>query len=176
MREGRVAFAPRPATLPGMDDASRIARVQATLDALRYGGAIMRVAGSTHTAEQAAAAAGCALGQIIKTLAVYVAGTPMLVLVAGDRRLDDRLVAGRAGVGRKQVKLASPGQVLALTGYPVGGVSPFGLATPLAAVIDTSLRRFETVWVAAGSADAILPIALDDLARYISGEFAEVSS
>jgi Cys-tRNA(Pro) deacylase len=159
-----------------MDDASRIARVQAALDAVGYSGAIMRVSGSTHTAEQAAAAAGCALGQIIKTLAVYVAGTPMLALVAGDRRLDDRLVAARAGVGRKQVKLASPEQVLELSGYPVGGVSPFGLSTPLPAVVDASLRRFDTVWVAAGAATAILPIALDDLVRYVGGEFAEVSS
>jgi Cys-tRNA(Pro) deacylase len=159
-----------------MDDASRIARVRAALDALNYDGAIMQVAGSTHTAEQAAAAAGCELGQIIKTLAVYVAGTPLLILVSGDRRLDDRLVAGRAGVGRKQVKLASPEHVLELTGYPVGGVSPFGLATPLPAIVDASLRRFETVWVAAGAATAILPIALDDLVRYVGSEFAEISA
>jgi Cys-tRNA(Pro) deacylase len=159
-----------------MDDDRRIARVQAALDALGYTGAIMSMAGSTHTAEQAAAVAGCALGQIIKTLAIYVAGTPMLVLVSGDRRLDDRLVAARAGTGRKQVKLASPEQVLELTGYPVGGVSPFALPAPLPVVVDATLRRFDTVWVAAGTASAILPIPLDDLLRYIGGDFAEISS
>ena len=159
-----------------MDDDERIARVQAALDALGYKGAIMSMPDSTHTAEQAAAAAGCELGQIIKTLAAYVAGSPMLILVSGDRRLDDRLVAARAGTGRKQVKLASADQVLELTGYPVGGVSPFGLPAPLPVVVDAALRRFETVWLAAGTASAILPIQLDDLLRYLGSEFAEISS
>jgi prolyl-tRNA editing enzyme YbaK/EbsC (Cys-tRNA(Pro) deacylase) len=104
---------------------------------------VLVVPGSTHTAEEAAVAAGCALGQIIKTLVVYVAGTPKLALVAGDRRLDDRLLSARFGVGRKQVKLASAEQVLELTGYPVGGVCPLGLPAPLPVLVDENLRRFE---------------------------------
>ncbi len=161
-----------------MDDADkqRVARVRAALDALGYSGSIMVMPESTHTAEMAAAAAGCALGQIVKTLAVYVAGAPMLLFVSGDRRLDDRLVAARAGVGRKQVKLASPEHVVALTGYPVGGVSPFALPAPLPALIDEGLQRFETVWVAAGTPNAILPITPGDLARYVAGEFATIAS
>ncbi len=146
------------------------------LRALGYAGDAVVSPSSTHTAEDAAAAAGCELGQIVKTLAVYVAGAPLLCLVPGDRRLDDRLLAARRGVGRKQVKLASAEQVLALTGYPIGGVSPFGVPSPLPALVDESMRRFETVWIAAGSASAILPIRLDDLVRYVSAEFAPIAT
>jgi Cys-tRNA(Pro) deacylase len=154
----------------------RIMRVRDALRALGHDVAMMVVAGSTHTAEMAAAAAGCELGQIVKTLAIYVSGEPWLALVAGDRRLDDRLVAAHAGVGRKQVKLASAEQVLALTGYAVGGVSPFGLPTPLEVLVDEGLRRFETVWVAGGTASAIFPIALADLVRHTRGTFVAVTT
>jgi Cys-tRNA(Pro) deacylase len=153
------------------------AREQRVRDALRALGEpadMLVVAEGTHTAEMAAAAAGCALGQIVKTLVAYVAGAPMLVLVAGDRRLDDRLLADRFGVGRKQVKLASAEQVLALTGYPVGGVSPFGLPQPLDVLVDESLGRFETVWIAGGTPSAILPIELAALVRHTAGVIAAI--
>ncbi len=157
-------------------EAERIERVRQALRALVSDVGILVVEESTHTAELAAAAAGCELGQIVKTLAVYVSGAPRLVLIPGDRRLDDRLVAAHAGVGRKQVKLASPEQVLALTGYPVGGVSPFALPQPIAILVDESLRRFEIVWVAGGSASAIFPIGLTDLMRWVRGTFVTVST
>ncbi len=151
-------------------------RVRGALAALGHDVEILVVAGSTHTAEMAAAAAGCDLGQIVKTLVIYVSGKPRLALVAGDRRLDDRLVAAYVGVGRKQVKLASAEQVRALTGYAVGGVSPFGLPQPLDVLVDEGLRRFETVWVAGGTASAIFPIARDDLVRYTSGQFVALAT
>jgi Cys-tRNA(Pro) deacylase len=153
-----------------------VARVGAALRALGVDVEMLVVAESTYTAEMAATAAGCALGQIVKTLAIYVAGAPLLALVAGDRRLEDRLVAAHFGVGRKQVKLASAEQVRALTGYPVGGVSPFGLPRPLDVLVDEGLRRFETVWVAGGTASAIFPIALDDLVRHTGGQFVAVAT
>lgn len=161
--------------MPG-DDRVRLDRVMSALRALGYAGDPTVSSGTTHTAADAAAEAGCDIGQIVKTLAVYVAGNPVLCLVPGDRRLDDRLLAARFAVGRKQVKLASAEQVLELTGYPVGGVSPFGTPAPLPALIDDSMRRFDVVWVAGGTASAILPIRLDDLVRYVRGEFAEIAA
>jgi prolyl-tRNA editing enzyme YbaK/EbsC (Cys-tRNA(Pro) deacylase) len=158
------------------DESGRVERVQAALSALGEQPQILISDGSTHTAQMAADAAGCELGQIVKTLVVYVAGSPMLVLVCGDRRLDDRLLAARFGVGRKQVKLASAEQVLELTGYDVGGVSPYGLPQPLEVLIDQEMRRFESVWLAAGSARAIFPMNLQRLSDQVRGEFAEVSS
>jgi Cys-tRNA(Pro) deacylase len=158
------------------DDAERIDRVRGALAALGYTGDVLVMPDSTHTAEMAAAAAGCELGQIVKTLAVYAGTAAMLALVPGDRRLSDRLLATRCGVGRKQVKLASAEQVLELTGFPVGGVSPFGLPAPLPVLVDAGFERFEEVWVAAGTANAILPIPLGDLVRFTSGEFALIAT
>jgi Cys-tRNA(Pro) deacylase len=158
------------------EDDERVARVTGALAALGHVVTMKIVAESTHTAEMAAAAAGCELGQIVKTLAIYVSGTPRLALVAGDRRLDDRLAAAHFGVGRKQVKLASAEQVLALTGYPVGGVSPFGMPAPLDVLVDEGLRRFETVWVAGGTASAIFPIELAELVRMTAGTFVAVTT
>ena len=161
---------------PEQTDEARIERVRRALDALGHAAQIIIAPEGTHTATEAAAVAGCELGQIVKTLAVYAAGTPLLALVAGDRRLDDRRLAARFGVGRKQIKLADAAQVLALTGYPVGGVSPFGMPAALPALIDVSFRRFTTVWVAAGTASAIFPIALDDLGRYVNAKYVEIAS
>jgi Cys-tRNA(Pro) deacylase len=152
------------------------ARVREALAELGFEARMLVHDGSTHTAEEAAAAAGCELGQIVKTLVVYVAREPLFVLVPGDRRLDDRLLAARHGVGRKQVKLASAGQVLELTGYRVGGVSPFGTPQTLPALIDESFRRFDTLWLAGGTASAIFPMPLEDVVRLTAGEFASVAT
>ena len=162
-------------------DTARIERVRAALAALGHDAEILDTGESTHTAAMAAVAAGCELGQIVKTLVAYVSGAPMFVLVPGDRRLDDRLLAARFAVGRKQVKLADAQQVLDLTGFPVGGVSPFGVSaagTPstLPVLIDESFERFDVVWIAAGTSSAILPIRRDDLARYVDAAYASIST
>lgn len=157
-------------------DEARIARVKDAVAALGHLPRILIAPESTHTAQEAAAVAGCELGQIVKTLAVYAGGAPLLALVAGDRRLDDRFLAARFGVGRKQIKLANAEQVLELTGYAIGGVSPFGLRAPLPALLDVSLRRFNVVWVAAGTSSAIFAIPLNDLIRYVNGEWAEIGT
>jgi Cys-tRNA(Pro) deacylase len=158
------------------DDKSRINRVTEALRALGIEPEMHVSADGTHTAEAAAAAAGCELGQIVKTLVVFAAGRPHFVLVPGDRRLDDRLLAARFAVGRKQIKLASAAQVLELTGYPVGGVSPFGAVSALDMLIDSSFRRFDRVWLAGGTASAIFPLALEVLLRVTQGEFATVTT
>jgi Cys-tRNA(Pro) deacylase len=160
----------------GATDDARVERVRSAMLAAGLSPSILVAEGSTHTAEMAAQAADCELGQIIKTLVVYVGGTPHLALVAGDRRLDDRLLAQRFGVGRKQVKLANAEQVLSLTGYPVGGVSPFGLPAPLPSLADESLQRFETVWIAAGTASAICPIERATLVRLLNADVAAIAS
>jgi Cys-tRNA(Pro) deacylase len=158
------------------NDAERVGRVRDALAALGHEAQVLDTGASTHTAEMAAAAAGCELGQIVKTLVAYVSGAPLFALVPGDRRLDDRLLAARFGVGRKQVKLADAAQVLELTGYPVGGVSPFGTPTTLPVLIDASFERFDVLWIAGGTAAAILPIRRADLVRYVDAEYAQIST
>ena len=154
----------------------RTQRVGDALKALGLDVTMLVVEGSTHTAEMAATAARCDLGQIVKTLAIYVGATPRLALIAGDRRLNDRSVADHFGVGRKQVKLATADQVLAMTGYEIGGVSPFGLPSPLETLIDESFGRYATAWVAGGTASAIFPIAVSDLVRATHATFAAIAT
>lgn len=131
---------------------------------------------ATHTAEQAAAEAGCELGQIVKTLVIFVRDRPLLALVPGDRKLDDRRFATKFGVGRKQIRLASANEVLALTGYPVGGVSPFGTPTPIDTLIDESFNRFETLWLAGGTPNTIFPMPLETVVKLTNGEFEAVAT
>ena len=109
---------------------------------------------STRTAAEAAAAAGCELGQIVKSL-VFVDGRgPVLVLCAGDRRVDT------AGL---EVRRATPDEVREATGFAIGGVPPLGHDRPLRTLVDASLRRFDTVWCAAGTPRAVFEVSTDAL-------------
>ena len=111
---------------------------------------------STRTAEEAAAAAGCELGQIVKSLVFADGCGPVLVLCAGDRRVDTALV----GDG---VRRASPDEVRESTGFAIGGVPPLGHEREVRTVVDESLRRFATVWCAAGTPRAVFEVETERL-------------
>ena len=147
-------------------------RVQQALEALGLPGPV-RVfdEGSTHTAQEAADAVGCALGQIVKTLFFVAEGRPTMVLAAGDRQVDTAMLAPILGVGRKKLKMGTPSEVLEYTGFPVGGVAPVGWPKPVDVVVDDSLRRFEEVWAAAGASNAVFMARTDDLVRAIHGQW-----
>lgn len=114
---------------------------------------------STRTAAEAAAACGCELGQIVKSL-VFVAGDgdAVVCLWAGDRQVP----AAELGLRR-----ASADEVRAATGFAVGGVPPFGHDRPLRTIVDYSLRRFERVWCAAGTPHAVFEIETEALFRVV---------
>jgi prolyl-tRNA editing enzyme YbaK/EbsC (Cys-tRNA(Pro) deacylase) len=114
---------------------------------------------STRTAAEAAAAVGVEAGQIVKSL-VFVRGDgePVMVLCAGDGRVD----AGRLGDG---ARAASADEVRAATGYAIGGVPPLGHDRDLPTIVDESLRRFQTLWCAAGTPNAVFPIGTEALIR-----------
>lgn len=99
---------------------------------------------------------GCDVGQIVKSLLFVVKAKPVLVLCAGDRRVD----LAKLGDGAAQ---ARPDQVKSATGYAIGGVPPLGHAHQLPTVVDDSLRRFETVWCAAGTPNAVFEVGLANL-------------
>ena len=109
---------------------------------------------STRTAEEAAAAAGCELGQIVKSLVFNDDHGPVLVLCAGDRRVDTE------GLG---VRRATADEVRQATGFAIGGVPPLGHDRPLRTLVDSSLRRFDTVWCAAGTPRAVFEVKTDRL-------------
>lgn len=152
-----------------------VERVRLALQDLGLPGEVVEFEASTHTAEDAAAAVGCELGQIVKTLFFLAEGRPTAVLVAGDRQVDTARLAAIVGVGRKKLKMAGPDDVLARTGYPVGGVAPVGFVEPADVVVDDSLQRFAMVWSAAGSGNAVFAATTEDLVRAIGGQWAGIT-
>jgi prolyl-tRNA editing enzyme YbaK/EbsC (Cys-tRNA(Pro) deacylase) len=103
---------------------------------------------STATVADAAAALGVGPERIAKTLAVRAGGETFLLVARGDARLSNGKCKASFGA---RPRMLGADETLALTGHPVGGVCPFGLATPLAVYLDLSLKDFETVYPAAGS-------------------------
>jgi prolyl-tRNA editing enzyme YbaK/EbsC (Cys-tRNA(Pro) deacylase) len=113
---------------------------------------------SARTAPLAAAALGVEVGQIVKSLVFLREGDPVLVLCAGDRRVDaERL--GLAPAGADQVRQA--------TGFSIGGVPPLGHDAELPTTIDESLRRFDIVWAAAGTPHDVFAIGTEALIEAI---------
>jgi Cys-tRNA(Pro) deacylase len=130
---------------------------------------VRRFPQGTKTAADAAAAIGCDVAQIVKSLVFTVDGGPMLALTSGANRADvDRLAEHAGGL---HVRRATPEEARAATGYAVGGTAPFTL-TRLPTFIDETLLGFETVWAAAGTPDAVFSIAPDDLVRLTGGTVA----
>jgi prolyl-tRNA editing enzyme YbaK/EbsC (Cys-tRNA(Pro) deacylase) len=113
---------------------------------------------SARTAPLAAAALGVEVGQIVKSLVFLQDDEPLLVLCAGDRRVDGQ----RLGVAP-----APADRVRAATGFSIGGVPPLGHDTELPTIIDQSLRRFSVVWAAAGTPHDVFSIATEDLIEAI---------
>ena len=129
----------------------------------------------TATAQQAADAIGTALGTIVKSLCFLVDQTPVLVLTAGDKLVDDRKLASIFGTSRKKVKIADASTTIRVTGFAPGGVAPVGHPEKIPIYVDASLTRFETVYAAAGSANAIFPIKLSALVEITEGTLADVA-
>jgi len=118
---------------------------------------VHELADSTRTAADAAAAVGVEVGQIVKSLVFTREGRdPFLVLCAGDRRVDTE----RLGEG---VRPANADDVRTTTGFAIGGVPPLGHDRPLRTIVDESLRRFETVWCAAGTPHAVFSVGTEEL-------------
>ncbi|MGH2676191.1 MAG: YbaK/EbsC family protein [Actinomycetota bacterium] len=125
----------------------------------------------TRTAEDAARAIGCEVGQIVKSL-VFVAGTePILALTSGPNRADTaRLSALLHGV---PVRRATPEEARAATGFAIGGTPPFGHPRRLRIFCDPDLLEHDEVWAAAGTPRAVFPISPQDLLRATGAEPAD---
>lgn len=130
---------------------------------------------STATSQLAAAAIGCELGQIAKSLLFMVDDLPVIVIASGDQRIDDRKLAAMYNVTRKKVKFATAEQCIEITGYAPGGVPPLGYRTPnLTIYLDDMLKRYTMVHPAAGAHNACFPITLERLVQITGGTFADV--
>ncbi|MGZ4169283.1 MAG: YbaK/EbsC family protein [Solirubrobacteraceae bacterium] len=109
---------------------------------------------SARTAAEAAASLGTTVGQIVKSLVFFRGEDPVIVLCAGDRRVD----AERLGL-----RVANAKEAKAATGFAIGGIPPLGHDRPLPTIVDESLRRFDVVWCAAGTTHAVFPVEISAL-------------
>jgi prolyl-tRNA editing enzyme YbaK/EbsC (Cys-tRNA(Pro) deacylase) len=132
---------------------------------------ILETEARTATVAEAAAAHGVQPGQIAKTLSLRLGERVVLVVARGDARLDNKKAKATFGAKPRMLDAA---EVVALTGHPVGGVCPFGLAHPLPVYCDLSLRSFDAVWPAAGSVNSALRIAPERLAALVGAEWVDV--
>jgi Cys-tRNA(Pro) deacylase len=149
--------------------------VQQALEALGLDVRVQHFETSTATAQEAADSIGTDLGTIVKSLCFLVDGEPVIVLAAGDHRIDDRKLAALYDVGRKKVKIADAQTTLQATGYLPGGVPPVGHLQPLPVLIDDTLSRFELVYAAAGSPHAIFPIPFETLCEITGGRVVDLA-
>lgn len=115
---------------------------------------------STHTAAEAAAAVGAEVGQIVKSLVFVAEGSdgkrPCLVLASGANTVDTALLAN--ALTEPNIRRATADEARELTGFSIGGIPPFGHPTPIRTVMDPDLGRFELVWAAAGTANAVFAV------------------
>ena len=145
-----------------LPDACR--RVLDGAEAAGLGIEIQVMADSTRTAEEAAAACGCDVAQIAKSL-VFTGrdtGTPYLLLVSGAHRVDQERAAHAIG---EALDRPSGAKVREITGFAIGGIPPFGHATAMKTFIDTHLFQFATIWAAAGTPLAVFETTAEALQR-----------
>lgn len=127
----------------------------------------------TPTAATAAAAVGCSVAEIAKTLLFLVGGEPVVVVTCGDMKVKSSLLKQASGLSGK-VKLPAADEVKALTGYLPGGVCPFLLPDKLPLLLDHSLQRFERIYPAAGNDYSAVPLTYPQLTDLTGGRPAEV--
>jgi len=134
-----------------------------------------RLDDGTTTAQMAAEAVGAALGQIVKSVVLRSAesGEHVLFLTAGDRRVDIDKAGAVAGLTLEKADAAS---IRVVTGFAIGGVSPFGHATPIRTFFDPSLDRFERIWAAAGTPHHVFEITPETLRAATSAAPADFTA
>jgi prolyl-tRNA editing enzyme YbaK/EbsC (Cys-tRNA(Pro) deacylase) len=137
---------------------------------------VRRFAEGTKTAQHAAAAIGCDVGQIVKSLVFVADGAAVIALTSGANRVDTGRLAALAGAG--SVRRATPEEARAATGFAVGGTPPFGHPTRVPAFLDRDLLGYEEVWAAAGTPDAVFrttPVELERVALAKVADFKETA-
>lgn len=152
---------------------SKARRFQAVLDQWAPGLRVVEFAEPSRTARQAAAAIGCELNQIVKSLLFRTGDEQaVLVLTAGGNRVDEGTVADRLG---RAIRMADAAFVRTHAGYAIGGVPPFGHPEPIETLIDEDLLVFDEVWAAGGTPNTVFAIPSDRLLEITGGRPTRVS-
>ena len=145
-----------------------IEKVKAYFAAQGMAERVMEFEVSSATVELAAAALSCEPCRIAKTLSFTVDGTPILIVAAGDAKVDNPRYTAQFGT---KAKMLTPEEALALIGHAVGGVCPFATNAGVKVYLDESLKRFETVFPACGSSNSAIELTLPELEK-LSGALA----
>jgi prolyl-tRNA editing enzyme YbaK/EbsC (Cys-tRNA(Pro) deacylase) len=148
-----------------------VERVRAALRAAGHGADILEFAASTKTAADAAAAVGCAVAQIAKSILLRSGDRPVLVIASGTNRVDPAKVAALIG---QPVERADGRWVRDVTGFAIGGVAPVGHRTPPIVLLDRDLAALDPIYAAAGSPNAVFRTSFTDLIRLTAGTPADV--
>lgn len=154
------------------DQHPNVARVVAAAAELGLAVTTRRFPEGTKTAADAAAAIGVDVGQIVKSLIFAVDGSVVLAYVSGANQLDERKLAAAAG-GAKARRVDAD-TVREATGFPIGGVPPFGHRTSLPVFIDPDLLQYDEVWAAAGTWNDVFPIGPADLVSASAGTVTDL--
>jgi prolyl-tRNA editing enzyme YbaK/EbsC (Cys-tRNA(Pro) deacylase) len=146
-------------------------------DALAAGGfanAVVELPASARTAAEAAAAVGCDVAQIVKSLVFRAvrSGGGVLVEASGANRVDPALLESIVG---EPVERADPEFVRARTGFAIGGIPPLAHASPFTTVVDEDLLRFDRIWAAAGHPSAVFALTPAELVAMTGGTVARIA-
>ena len=148
-------------------------RFESWLATTDFGVSVREFPQGTRTAVDAARAVGCEVGQIVKSLVFVAGGKPVVALVSGANRLDERRLAAVAG---EPVAKADAETARAATGYSIGGVPPFGHASDLPVFMDRDLFDYGVVWAAAGRPDSVFEIQPERLRELSNAVVADITS
>ena len=124
---------------------------------------IMEKEVSSATVELAAEAVGCIPARIAKSLSFKIGDEPILVVTAGDTKVDNKKYKGKFKV---KAKMLDPDEVKEMIGHSVGGVCPFGIKPEVKVYLDESMKRFETVFPACGSNNSMIELTCEELEKF----------
>ena len=149
-------------------------RVQEALDQSGLGLEVVELPKSTRTAQEAADAVGCELGQIVKSLILRGSDSdrPYLVLVSGSNRANLEQIGQVMG---EPVQMADADFVRQRTGFSIGGVAPVGLSESIQTLIDQDLLQHEIIWAAAGTPRSVFSLSPDNLLELTSGNVENIN-
>lgn len=153
--------------------ASAVERFDAQARQLGFELEVMTFPEGTRTAADAAAAIGCEVAQIVKSLVFIADEAPVLALLSGANRVHEAKLAHH--LGASEVRKASADEVREATGYAIGGTPPFGHQERLRTILDPDLFRFDTVYAAAGSPTDVFPVSPGMLRTLTDADVVDVN-
>ena len=149
-------------------------KVQDALRAAGFSNEVVELPDSARTAAEAAAAVGCEVAQIVKSLLFEArpSGRAVLVAASGSHRVDEKAVSAVLG---ETIARASADFVRERTGFAIGGVPPIGHAQPVVSVVDEALLQYGRIWAAAGHPHAVFSLTPQELVRMTGGQVARIA-